>query len=69
VEAIENIPGPVLIATDNDWDRPLGNIGDEFACKFLALIPGAVRLRPPFPANDWCSVSSLPQTSEWRVTS
>jgi hypothetical protein len=46
----------VLVATDNDWDRSLGNIGDQLARRFLRELPQARRLRPPFPAKDWCEV-------------
>jgi hypothetical protein len=49
----------VLVATDNDWDRREGNIGEELAQRILAAhLPSARRLRPPFPAKDWCEVSS-----------
>jgi len=48
----------VLVATDNDWDRNQGNIGEELAQRILAHLPHARRLRPPFPAKDWCEVTS-----------
>lgn len=48
----------VLVATDNDWDRPQGNIGEDLAQRILRHLPRARRLRPPFPAKDWCEVSS-----------
>jgi ribose 5-phosphate isomerase A len=59
-EWIGHVPAAdeVLIASDNDWDRRLGNIGDKLAQRFLAELPYARRLRPPFPAVDWCEVES-----------
>jgi len=48
----------VLVATDNDWDRKQGNIGEKLAQRILRSLPHARRLRPPFPARDWCEVSS-----------
>jgi hypothetical protein len=57
---LDHLPeaGEVFVATDNDWGRSLGNIGDELAGKFLKALPDSRRLRPPFPAKDWCEVSS-----------
>jgi hypothetical protein len=46
----------ILVASDNDWDRRAGNIGDQLAVKLLAALPGSRRLRPPYPAKDWCEV-------------
>jgi hypothetical protein len=59
-EWLELIPeaADVLAATDNDWDRKQGNIGEELAQRILRHLPAARRLRPPFPAKDWCEVSS-----------
>jgi len=48
----------VLVATDNDWDRKRGNIGEQLAQRILRELPHARRLRPPFPAKDWCEVTS-----------
>ncbi len=57
-EWLDHLPAAdeIYIATDNDWDRKQGNIGDELARRFLEELPGAERLRPPFPAKDWCEV-------------
>jgi hypothetical protein len=57
-EWLDHLPNAdeIFVATDNDWDRRLGNIGDQLADKFLAVLPHARRLRPPFPAKDWCEV-------------
>jgi hypothetical protein len=59
-EWLELVPdgADVLVATDNDWDRPRGNIGEQLAQRILAQLPSARRLRPPFPAKDWCEVTS-----------
>jgi hypothetical protein len=58
-EWLEHLPqaDQVYVATDNDWDRRLGNIGEELARRFLDALPAARRLRPPFPAKDWCEVT------------
>jgi hypothetical protein len=57
---LELIPedGEVLVATDNDWDRKQGNLGEQLAQRILRHVPSARRLRPPFPAKDWCEVTS-----------
>jgi hypothetical protein len=48
----------LYIATDNDWDRKLGNIGDELAQRIArSLDRDSIRQRPPFPARDWCEVA------------
>lgn len=59
-EWLELVPAgaDVLVATDNDWDRKQGNIGEELAQRILRRLPRARRLRPLFPAKDWCEVSS-----------
>jgi hypothetical protein len=51
----------VLVATDNDHDRPtdvlgIQNIGEQLARKIMADVPGSKRLKPPMPARDWCEV-------------
>jgi hypothetical protein len=61
--AVEGGTQQVLVATDNDWDRPVDqlgiqNIGEHLAGRILADVPGARRLRPPMPARDWCEVVS-----------
>lgn len=48
----------VFVATDNDWDRHGGNIGEELAQQLLAAIPGSRRVLPPFPAKDWAEVAA-----------
>jgi hypothetical protein len=54
---LERSGADAYIATDNDWDRPRGNIGDELAERIARDLPGgSERLRPPFPARDWCEV-------------
>lgn len=60
VEWAEIVPASaqVLIATDNDYDRRLGNIGDELAARLQEAVPRAKRLRPPYPARDWCEVTA-----------
>lgn len=54
---------PVLVATDNDYDRAVDtrgiqNIGDHLAGQIMADVPKSKRLRPPKPARDWCEVGS-----------
>ncbi len=53
----------ILVATDNDHDRPtdtrgIQNIGDHLAQRIMADVPGSKRLRPPMPARDWCEVTT-----------
>jgi hypothetical protein len=49
----------ILVATDNDYDRPVDvtgcqNIGEKLALRIMSDVPGSRRLRPPHPARDWC---------------
>jgi hypothetical protein len=53
----------IVVATDNDHDRPVDhlgvqNIGEKLARRIMSDVPRSRRLRPPLPARDWCEVTS-----------
>jgi hypothetical protein len=65
IGGIPDSASEVFICSDNDYDRrpaypgDVANIGEQFAQKWLARVPGSKRLKPPFPAKDWCEVVEL----------